>query len=97
MRAQRTGNRYLAALVIAAAVLHSATVIVATALLWAHRNRELLALDLAVLGILPAIFAIVLALRAWSAAGGQSAAWSCGGLLILLAAMAIAHGRAGAL
>lgn len=96
MRLQRIGKVYLAGLVIAAAVLHCATLIVAAALLWGHRDRPLLALNLVLLGIIPAIVASALALRAWKEAGGRSAAWSCGGLVVLLGAMALSRVRGGA-
>jgi hypothetical protein len=96
MRSQRTGNVYLAGLVIAAAVLHCAILIVSTALTWVHADRSLLIFKLVVLGVVPAILAISLALRASSETGEASAARSGGGLVILLAALALSHVRGGA-
>ena len=95
IRSRSMANRYLAGLVIAFAVLHVATVILATALLWSRRNHAELAVDLLLLGIVPGIIAALLGLWGWTARNGRSASWSAGGLAVLLAAMAVSHHGAG--
>lgn len=84
MRSRRTGKLYLAGLVIAAAVLHCATVIVLTVLMWGHRGGLLLVFNLLFFGVIPAVLAIA---RASRKAERGSVAWSGAGLVILLGAM----------
>jgi hypothetical protein len=96
IKAQRTGNRYLAGLVVALAALHLATSALSTALLWPERNHARLAASLALLGFFPAVAAALLGVWAWQVKGGRSASWSAAALTVLLAAIAASHWGAGA-
>jgi hypothetical protein len=91
MRSQRVGRRYLAGLVIVAAVLQFGVICAGTVALWPTGNhRHLLAVFL-FLGLVPDVAALLCGFRAWSAQGGRSSTLSACGLLILLAALAAAR------
>ena len=96
MRSQRLANHYLATFLIAAALLHCATSLVSTALLWGDRDHGRLAIRLLLLGILPALLAAFLGFKAWNWQNSGGAKYSSAGLIVLLAAMAISHSGAGA-
>jgi hypothetical protein len=81
MRSKRTGNRYLAGLVIAFAIVF----LVIGTLGPAHRSPYYL-----VIVPLPTLAALILGLRAWTAAE-KSTAYSTAALLLLLAALVLAH------
>jgi hypothetical protein len=81
MRSQRIGNRYLAGLVIAFGVLYFALTCAETAL-----GRRYW-LNFVLLGLVPAMAALLLSLRAWSAVPGASDRYSAAGLIILIAAL----------
>jgi hypothetical protein len=81
-RSQRTGNRYLAGLVIIFSLFY---LIIAAA--------EPGMLTPFFFAPLPGVAALFLGWRAWSTAGGKSVAYSTAGLVILLGALALARLR----
>lgn len=90
-RLQHSANLYLAALVILAALLHCATLLVSTAMMWAHAGHGFLTVNLLIVGFLPALVATLLALKGWADSGARSPVYSSLGLLLLLAAMVLTH------
>lgn len=91
IRSRGRANSYLAGLVIAAALVHLATILTAASLAWASRDHARLIVLALLLGVLPALAAIFFGLRGWSAPGTRSWAYSTAGLLVLLAALAVSH------
>jgi putative effector of murein hydrolase LrgA (UPF0299 family) len=84
---ERPGNRYLAGLVIAMALLYFGLAYLATALPWPDRRSPSL-IDLILLGILPALATILFGVGSWRAKAGKSAALSAAGLVVLLVGLA---------
>ena len=84
MRSQRIGGRYLAGLVIAAAIVYFGLTCAASAMAWSDTYRPWLLTNFFALGLLPALAALVLGLRAWSS---NSAGLSTIGLVVLLVAI----------
>ena len=84
---ERPGNRYLASLVIAMAVLYFGLAYLATALPWPDRRAPSL-VNLILLGVLPSLATILLGIGGWRAKAGRSAALSAAGLVVLLAGLA---------
>jgi hypothetical protein len=81
-RSQRTGNRYLAGLVIAFALLFFAVGTLGPA----HRSPYYWAIV-----PLPAAIAIVLGWRAWSVKPDRSTAYSAAALVLLIAVLGFSH------
>ena len=84
MRSQRIGGRYLAGLVIAAAVLYFGLTCAACAMAWSDTYRPWLLVNFFAFGLVPAAAALVLGIRAWSA---NSAGLSTIALVVLLVAI----------
>jgi hypothetical protein len=84
MRSQRTGNRYLAGLVMAFALTYLILASVRPGVLTPYFFTPL-----------PGVIALFLGWRAWSSRGGQSVGYSTAGLVILLAGLALARFRMG--
>jgi len=91
-RRERPGNRYLAGLVIAMAVLYFGLVYTVTALPWPDRRPPSL-VHLIFLGLLPSLATILLGIGGWRARGGRSTALSAAGLLVLLAGLTLVRVR----
>ncbi|HYX46820.1 MAG TPA: hypothetical protein VE820_08370 [Sphingomicrobium sp.] len=79
---QRTGNRYLAGLVIAFAILFFAVGTLGPA----HHSPYYLAIV-----PLPSLIALVLGWQAWSSAPARSTAFSAAALVLLVAVLGFSH------
>jgi hypothetical protein len=86
MRSQRIGRRYLAGFVIAAAIVYFAVTCIVSAMAWRDSYPPWLLGNLFVLGLMPALAALTLGVRAWSA---NSAGLSAIALVVLLVAIAL--------
>ena len=91
MRSQQAGRRYLAGLVVAAALVHVAAVALSSRRAWQSGDGPGAAFVLLLLGIVPAIAAILLARRGWLARDESSTLYSATGLVVLLAALILSH------
>lgn len=94
-RSHGAANRYLAGLVVAAALVHLATVVTAALLSWPNRDHGSLILISLLLGAVPAAAAIFFGVRGWSSPGLRSWAYSTAGLIVLLVALGVSQ-RSGA-
>ena len=92
---RKTGNKYLAGLVVAFALVHLATILTAASLSWPARSHGGLVVIVLLVGFLPAAAAIYFGVRGWLSPGNRSWAYSTAGLLVLLVALAVSH-RSGA-
>ena len=84
MRSQRIGGRYLAGLVIAAAIVYFGLTCAVSAMAWSDTYRPWLLINLFALGLVPAVAALALGVRAWSA---NSAGLATIALAVLLVAI----------
>jgi hypothetical protein len=82
---QRTGNRYLAGLVIAFSFIYLGLTSARAAL------GQLSFGDLALLGALPAAIAFLLGLRAWRSTGNASPFYSAIALMVLITGLALSR------
>jgi hypothetical protein len=92
-RRESPGNRYLAVLVIAMAVVYFGLSYAVTALPWPDRTRAPSLIVFIFSGLLPSLAGILFGIGGWRAKGGRSAAWSAGGLLVLLAGLTLLRVR----
>jgi hypothetical protein len=89
MRSQELGRRYLAGLVMAMAAIYLGVVSLSSGVAWRETYHPWLVLNLLGLGLVPALAAFLLGLRAWSTKGTSSTGFAAVALVILLVGIAV--------
>jgi hypothetical protein len=91
IRTKPMGRRYLAGFVIAAALVHLAAMVIESLDRWNAGARAMAAGSFLLVGLIPAIAALLLARKAWTTKDERSADYSVAGLFVLLAALILSH------
>jgi hypothetical protein len=89
MRSQELGRRYLAGLVMAMAAVYLAAICWSSVLAWRETYHLWLVVNLLGFGLVPAVAAFLLGLRAWSMKGASSSGLAAIALVILLVGIAV--------
>jgi cation transport ATPase len=91
IRTKAIGRRYLAGVVVAAALVHLAAMVLQSLDSWRAGAHQWALASFLLVGLVPAIAALFLARKAWRTVDERSASYSAGGLVILLAALILSN------